>query len=83
MFSLRDAGNVSDVKFLGMNLDLKLKWNMHIDNLEKKLARGLFILRVLTKNVSCDILMTLYYAIFHSHLTYALLVWEHSAETEL
>lgn len=62
------------------HLDSRPQWGKHINNISKKLAKNLYVLRNLILNISREILRTAYYAIVHSYLAYAILVWGHSAE---
>ena len=66
------------VKYLGLFLDEYLAWNFHFDHLSTKLRRSNGILSKLRHFVPQTILKTLYFAIFHSHLTYAITVWGQS-----
>ena len=85
VFTMRDSqginSHISEVKFLGVFLDSKLQWGCHIDHLASKLARGLHLLRSLSNNVSQTVLRTAYFAVFHSQLSYAIIVWGHAADT--
>ena len=82
VFSMRDLGDVSSktVKFLGVWLDSRLQWGAHVEDTAKKLNKSLFALRNLKTCVSPHILRIAYFAVFNSHLTYAILAWGHSAE---
>ena len=81
IFSLRDKSghNVPDpqdsTKFLGVYVDDKLTWHVHIDNLSKKLSKNTFILRNLANEVGKEALKNAYFALCHSLLSYAILVW--------
>ena len=63
------------VKYLGLFLDEFLTWTFHFDHLAKKLGRANGILAKLRYFVPATILNTLYYALFHSHMSYANTVW--------
>ena len=56
-------------------MDSRLTWKFHIDELSKKLSRTIGILYKIRAYSSKTILRSLYFAIFHSHLTYGLPVW--------
>lgn len=79
IFSLKDVES-SSVKFLGIYLDTRLTWSVHVDQLSKKLSKNIFVLRNLRSQVSTNVLKTAYYALCESHLKYGLLAWGSSAE---
>ena len=66
---------VTETKFLGLWLDHKLTWKKHYTELINKLNQGLNLLRKAKKLLNSTSLTSLYYAHFHSHLTYAMIVW--------
>lgn len=67
------------IKYLGLIMDEKLTWKYHIFELRKKLNRTVGILYKMQK-LKCQqkILLSVYYALFHSHLNYGLCVWGHA-----
>lgn len=79
IFSLRECETdlqvESAVRFLGITLDPKLKWDNHIENLAARMSRNIFVLRSLAGGVSEDVLRTAYFALCHSLLSYGILVW--------
>ena len=64
-----------ETKFLGLWLDDKLSWKKHQSVLISKLNQGLNMLKRARNLLNMDSLLSLYYAHFHSHLTYAMVVW--------
>lgn len=62
-------------KFLGLTLDGNLSWNDHINILCVKLAQSIFVLRRLKKFCSVETLKVVYYALFHSKLSYCIEIW--------
>ena len=63
------------VKYLGGFIDENLNWKTHINEISTKLINGNVILSKLQHCVNKDILLSVYYGIFHSHLCYLCLVW--------
>ena len=63
------------IKYLGLLLDSRLSWKFHIQELSKKLSRAIGILYKIRAYSPKPIMRSLYFAIFHSHLTYGLPVW--------
>ena len=66
---------VSNTKFLGVEIDQKCSWNCHIDNLCNKLASLCYVLKQLRHIVHFNILKTYYFAHFQSNLTYGIIAW--------
>ena len=66
---------MSETKFLGLWLDHKLTWKKQYNELINKLNQGLNLLRKAKKHLNTLSLLSLYYAHFHSHLTYAMVIW--------
>ena len=59
------------VKYLGMQMEQHLDWNVHIKNIVPKLNRPIGILSKIRHHVHKFLLKTIYYSIFNSHLIYA------------
>ncbi|XP_054289739.1 uncharacterized protein LOC129005016 [Macrosteles quadrilineatus] len=66
------------VKFLGFWLDSRLNWSNHIDKVCVRLSRVLYLLRKLRDEITKTYLVTIYHALFHSHLMYGIVLWGHS-----
>nr|WP_253308705.1 reverse transcriptase family protein [Rickettsia endosymbiont of Ceutorhynchus assimilis] len=83
VFSLRDCETdletEDEVRFLGVILDSKLKWDCHIDSLAAKISKSVFVLRSLSNAVSNKILRTAYFALCHSLLCDGIIVWGRAA----
>ena len=56
------------VKYLGIFNDENLNWKKHINEISTKLIKGNAMLSKLRHFVNNDILLSVYYGIFHSHL---------------
>ena len=68
------------IKYLGVILDSRLTWKHHITELCKKLSRAVGLLYKMKNFSTKFVLRSLYFSIFHSHLTYGLPVWGNAAE---
>ena len=78
--------NPSDhVKYLGIFLGKNLAWDYHISQLSNKLSRSNGVMYKLRKYIPKQTLLSVYYSIFYSHLTYACQVWslttQHNIDT--
>ena len=56
-------------------IDLKLNFENHIKIIETKLSRGVGILHRLKAVLPREVLCKIYFALFHPHLLYGLMVW--------
>ena len=62
------------IKYLGVSLDPFLRWNHHINELSKKLNRAIGMLYKIRYNCTKTVLRSLYFSLFHSHLSYGISV---------
>ena len=61
--------------FLGVNLDDKLKFDIHINNLIKRLSRAIGAIYRISFYVPPNVLKTLYFSLFYSIMIYGITVW--------
>lgn len=66
------------VKLLGIHLDTNLSWSPHVDYLCSKLASQVFVIRQLKSCIPTHLLKSVYYSLFHSNLTYGIMLWGNS-----
>jgi exonuclease III len=81
IFSLRNLDSrttLESVKFLGVTLQPSLNFELHVDSITKKIAKNIFVLKMLRKTVTMDVCRIAYYALVQSICYYAILVWGHS-----
>ena len=71
------------IKYLGIILDSRLNWKHHITELCKKLSRAVGLIYKIKNFSTKSVLRSLYFSIFHSHLTYGLPVWGSAAKSYL
>lgn len=62
-------------KYLGLFMDSRLKWEHHIQYLVKKTKYLIYVFAKLAKSINADILLTIYYSLFHSIGTYGIVAW--------
>ena len=79
-FTLKLNGTVlhesPKIKYLGLILDRNLSWKHHIFELRKKLSRAVGILyKMKGLNTPKNVLLSLYYSLFHSHMTYGICLY--------
>ena len=63
------------LRYLGIKIDEKLNWKIHMHDLASKLNRANAILAKRRHFVKSEILRSTYFSIFHSHLNYVCIAW--------
>ena len=71
------------VKYLGVFLDDKLSWKIHIEKICQKLSRVCGIIYNLRYYVPLSTRKLVYFSLFHSQLQYSLLNWGRAAKSNL
>ena len=69
------------VRYLGVKIDKKLNWNSHVNASATKLNRANAMLYKVRYFVNANILKSIYYALFESHINYACIIWEQNINT--
>ena len=66
---------VKYTKYLGVTLDAQLSFKYHIDELTKKISRGIGLVYKLQPFVTTKILTNVYYVIIYPCLLYGITIW--------
>jgi len=66
---------VKFTKFLGVFIDEKLNWKIHICEMAKKISRNLGMMRKIQHKLETESLVNLYNTMILPHLSYCLIVW--------
>ena len=74
---------VREHRVLGITIDEELKWQPHIDNICKQVARKIFLLGQLRKYVDIDCRKLFFNAHLMAHINYASTVWSNANEVHL
>lgn len=74
---------VPAIKFLGVYFDPNLSFKYHINELNLKLSKSLFILNKSKNILSVKAMKSLYYSLFHCHLLYGLHAYSCSAPSNI
>jgi hypothetical protein len=72
----------NEVKFLGITLDNIISWKKHIDTITGKLNKACYIIRKSKHYLSNDALKMVYFAFFHSIMSYGLIFWGNSTHSK-
>jgi len=71
------------VKYLGIYIDDTLSWETHTNFVCNKLRRANGALSKLRFYLPNNLMLSLYYALFHSHLSYACQVWGQNRKSQI
>ena len=71
----KTISEVSEIKFLGVILDNKLKWNAHINYITTKISKSVSVLKMVKYTFPNDILKSIYYSLIFPYYTYCNKVW--------
>ena len=66
---------VDNIRYLGVVIDSKLNWNLHVQNLAKLLAKKLFALRKMSPFLDLNLLNLMYKTIIQPNFDYSCSVW--------
>jgi len=80
---IHNQGTTKVFKLLGVLLDEYLSFNAHITLLCSKIAKSLFIINRAKNYLPKDALLSLYYALIHSHLSYCTTIYGNANQTSL
>lgn len=67
------------VRCLGLVLDGRLTWREHVETLTRRLSAVIYLLRNLKSMINIEALLMAYHALFHSVMSYGILLWGGSA----
>ena len=75
MINNKAIDEVKYIKYLGVTFDAQLSFKYHIDELTKKISRGIGLLYKLQPFVTTKILTNVYYTIIYPFLLYGIHLW--------
>ena len=70
------------IKFLGLTLDTTLNWKHHINELIPRLNRACYAIRAIKPFMPLDVLKSTYFSYAHSIMTYGLIFWGNSTDSD-
>ena len=79
----KEIPQVSSVKFLGVYVDQHLTWKTHIEQISRKIAINIGIIKRISYILSPHILLTLYYTMIYPYLSYCNMVWASNYKSRL
>jgi hypothetical protein len=80
---IHNAGITKNFKLLGIMLDEYLSFDSHINQLCSKIAKSLYVINRVKNTLPKDSLVTLYFALIHSHISYCTSVYGSATPTSM
>ena len=74
---------VDEVKFLGVIVDRKLKFNLHLNAVCSKVAKSVGIFHKLRSCLPERVLLNLYYSLVYPYIIYCILIWGGTSQVHL
>uniref|UniRef100_A0A1B6FP21 Reverse transcriptase domain-containing protein n=1 Tax=Cuerna arida TaxID=1464854 RepID=A0A1B6FP21_9HEMI len=71
----KNIEHVTKFKYLGIMFDNRLRWNIHINYINNKLRKFIYIFSVLNKVLDVNLIKMVYYAYVQSILQYGIIAW--------
>ena len=69
--------------FLGIHIDDKLKWDVHINKIKSRLSSSLYAINKIKHFAPIKILTTLYYSMVYPYLIYGITQWGSTFKTHI
>jgi hypothetical protein len=74
---------VQCTKFLGVIIDNKLNWSLHLNHIASQIAKSIGIIAHIRKILPPHILLLLYHTLIYPYLTYCCILWGNGCKTVL
>lgn len=71
----RIINRVESCKYLGIHFDYRMRWENHIQYIINKTKYLVFLFYKFSKFMSTETLLMIYYAFFHSIISYGIIAW--------
>jgi hypothetical protein len=80
-YANKSISKAYDTRFIGIYVDRTLSWNTHTENIRQKLSAACYAVRSVKPLTSLESLKIVYYAYFHSIMSYGLIFWRNSSHS--
>jgi hypothetical protein len=81
LHSNKTTATTKSITFLGLTLDTTLNWKQHISELIPRLNKACYAIRAIRPFMSLAVLKNMYFSYAHSIMTYGLIFWGNSTES--
>ena len=68
--------------YLGITVDNKLKWDLHINKVKSKIASACWAMSKIKHYVNSDVLKKIYFGLIYPHLSYCVTCWGATTRVE-
>jgi len=82
MFGNRKIATTQSLKFLGLTIDTSLIWKYHIGEIISRLDKASYAIRRIKPFMSLDVLRSTYFSYVHSIISYGIILWGNSSNSE-
>ena len=79
----KEIDRVYDIKFLGVHVDCKLNWKKHVEYIQTKISKNVYIIYTLKYILDKAVLFTLYNTLVLPYMTYCCEVWGNTYRSTL
>jgi hypothetical protein len=74
--------SASQTKFLGLTIDDTLSWELHIDQVIKRMSSASYALRFIKYSLPIETLKIIYFAHIHTVMRYGIIFWRNSSSAK-
>ena len=82
MYSNKTIATAKSIKFLGLTIDNTLNWKHHISELIPRLNKACYTIRTIKPFMSLKVLRSTYFSYAHSIMSYGLIFWGNSTDSD-
>jgi hypothetical protein len=81
LYNNKTITTIKSIKFLGLTLNTTLNWKHHINKLIPRLKQACYVIRSIKPFMSPNVLRSTYYSYAHSIMSYGLIFWGNSTDS--
>ena len=74
---------IHHLRYLGVIVDNKLRFDRHISSVCQKLNKAIGALNALSSNLSPESMVTIYYSLAYSHVVQSVIIWRRASNTQI
>lgn len=82
VYNAESITSQKSVSFLGVHIDARLDWRVHIEKVSTKIAQYCFALKIVAERVGLQAALSAYHAFIQSRIRYGLIFWGNSCDID-